>query len=465
MRRLSIPALIGAFLLTPASAVGQDIAEIFSNESFYEEHDLLRGQGDVPFVADAWSMPGTRDSTRVLLGVSLSNDVLQFVRSDAGTWRASYSVRATAENGGPDFDRTWEKSVDVRSFDETTLTGETIVFQTEISLPPGEYDLTLTVRDRNAEKASRASREIEVLDYGTVALGQPVPLKLVRGEGADADFVVHPSHYYDTAPSTIEFLAVATAAPGTGPYRLSARLEAIEAGRDRTIPEWSLEVSPDSTGTVRAFGVMENREARFGEYGLKLELADGSGSVVATTETPLLIAGSSGWIIDNWDDALKLIQYEAVGKEIDILEDIEGPEQRIEAWKCFWSIRDPAPATATNEAMQEYFQRLQIANQRWSSSLRKGFLSDRGRVFVTIGPPDDIQERPMPRETEPFEVWTYYRNNFQIVFVDRIGFNNYQMWNQSLPVYQNELSVIERRKRRFLADRADQCPLLQPAFE
>lgn len=465
MRSISIPVLLTAILLTPALSAGQDIAEIFSNDAFYEAHGVLKAEGDVPFVADVWTFPGAGDSTRVLVGVSLSNDALQFVQTDEGRWRARYAVRATAENGDPAFDRTWEKSVDVDSFDETTLTGETIVFQADLSLRPGEFDLSITVRDRNADEASRASREIEVPDFAPATLGDPVPLKLVRGEGAGADFVVHPSHYYDSAPSTIEFLAVASAAPGSGPYRLSARLVPKEEGRVGTIPEWSAEVAPDSSGIVRTFGALENREPRFGEYGLEIQLADSTGSVVANRVIPLLIAGSSGWIIDNWDDALKLIQYEGTRKEMDILEDVKDPGSRIEAWNCFWAIRDPAPSTASNEAMQDYFRRLQIADRTWSSSLRKGFLSDRGRVYVTLGAPDDIQERPMPREGQPFEVWMYYRNNVQIVFVDRIGFNNYQLLDQSVPVYQNEVSVIERRKRRFLGERADQCPLLAPAFE
>ncbi|MDX1661977.1 MAG: GWxTD domain-containing protein [Gemmatimonadota bacterium] len=467
MRSITIPALIAGLLLSPPLAAGQDIAEIFSNESFYEEHDLLRGRGEVPFVADVWTLPSRSDSTRLLLGVSLSNDALQFVRTEAGTWRASYSVQAVVENGDPVLDRTWEKSVDVRSFDETTLTGETIVFQTDLPLPAGEYELTVTVRDRNADRRSRARREIEVPDFGAMAMSEPVPLKLVRGEGADADYVVHPSHFYATAPSTIDFLSVLSAAPGSGPYRLSARLVPKREGRDRSIPEWSSEVTPDSVGMVRAFGTLENDEPRFGEYGLEVRLADAAGSEVASVETPLLIAGSSGWIIDNWDDALKLVQYEATRKELEILEDVEDPRKRIEAWNCFWAIRDPAPSTATNEAMQEYFQRLQIANERWTSALRKGFLSDRGRVYVTIGAPDDIQQRPMPRDGKPLEVWRYYSRggNFQIVFVDRIGFNNYQLWDRSVPVYQSELSLIERRKREFLARRADECPLLAPAFE
>ena len=34
---------------------------------------------------------------------------------------------------------------------------------------------------------------------------------------------------------------------------------------------------------------------------------------------------------------------------MEILEDIEDPASRLEAWSCFWKIRDPVPATATNE--------------------------------------------------------------------------------------------------------------------
>ena len=56
-------------------------------------------------------------------------------------------------------------------------------------------------------------------------------------------------------------------------------------------------------------------------------------------------------------------------------------------------------------------------------------------------------------------------NPHVVFFVDDIGFNNYQLHPESVPVYQRELSMVERRKRQFLGDRAEVCPLLAPAFE
>lgn len=458
-------------VLAPASAQDDiDFSDIFSNTRFYEEHDLLRAEGDVGFIADAWFLPGPADSVRVLLGLSLSNSDLQFVRTTEGQWQASYGVTASLEPeaGGAPLQREWTKTVDVSSFDETLLTGETIVFQTELRLLPGSYDLVLTVRDRNGDDGSRVDGTLDVpaLAGPQIALSEPVLLRLFRP--GTADYIVNPSHYYATAPPQIDFLVEVSAATGGGPYRLQARL--LPAGGDEEregdqppLPTWSDTLAIGGDGTARAFGTIENSGARFGEYALELQMLDSSGAVVATRETPLLIAGSTGWIADNWDDALSLIRYEATGDEMDILEEIEDPRQRVEAWNCFWAIRDPIPATSGNEALQEYFRKIQVANNTWKSALRPGYLSDRGRVFITLGPPDEVTQRPVPGDSNPFEVWTYHRYNFQILFVDRIGFNNYQLEN--VGTYQRELSLVERRKRQFLEERASSCPLLAPAFD
>jgi GWxTD domain-containing protein len=451
-----------------ASAQDLDVSEIFSNQRFYEASDLLQARGDVRFVADVWYLPGPADSTRALIGISLSNSSLQFVRTDDGRWQATYGVSASleAEDGGNPIEKSWQQSVSVGTFDETMLTGETIVFQTDLTLAPGEYEISLSVRDRNADHSSKASGDLAVpsLPRARLALSEPVLLRLYRPDGNDTEFVVHPSHYYPTTPERIDFLAEASGASAqNAPYALSARLVRVGAQEEDLEPTRIVDLSPDSAGTIEAFGSLQSPAAQFGEYELSLELSDAGGAVVASGSTPVLIAGSSAWITSHWEDALRLIRYEATGDEMDILEDIEEPAKRLEAWNCFWKIRDPIPTTTTNEAMTSYFQRIHTANETWKSALRPGYQSDRGRVFITLGPPDEIIQRPMPAGPVPFEIWRYYDRNFEIRFVDRIGFNNYEIDN--IGTYQSEVSRVERRKLRFLRERADECPLLAPAFE
>ncbi|HUP20998.1 MAG TPA: GWxTD domain-containing protein [Gemmatimonadota bacterium] len=453
------------FGAAPTAAQDIDLSEIFSNRAFYEEHGILRSRGDVDFVGNVWFLPGGADSTRAVLGVALSNDALEFVRTTSGTWRAVYAVSAAFErNGGTVLQNTWERSVDVESFDETNLTGETIIFQTEVGLPVGEYDAAIGVRDVNADDASitRAELTASTTEPGTPRLARPILLKF-HVTGSD-EYVVHPSHYYPSAPERFEFMTALTGLePGAEGWRVRARLVSKDKN-DEPGAEWNGDVA-GGAAPVRVFGAVENDRARFGEYVLEVALVDPQGAEVDRSEAPIMVAGSSGWIADNWKDALRLIRYEATSREIDILEDVEGDEARIDAWNCFWRIRDAAPSTPTNEALQEYFRKVQIANDTWTSALRPGYLSDRGRVYITIGAPDDRREEPMPRSARAYEVWTYLRYNFQIAFVDDIGFNNYQLHPESISIYQRELSLIERRKRQFLGERASVCPLLAPAFE
>ncbi|MGH7544492.1 MAG: GWxTD domain-containing protein [Gemmatimonadota bacterium] len=441
--------------------------DLFSNDRFYQDHGILKAEGDVGFLADLWVLPVASDSARALLGVSLSNSDLEFVRTEEGGWRADYEVQVEFEGDAAPPERSWDQSVEVATFDETRLTGETIVFQTELGLLPGEYEVRVTVRDRNADDASHGRLEVTVPVPSGPVLGEPVPLRQYRpGEGG-GEYIVNAAHTFSVAPTVFEFLIQVAGLDPAASYTLTARILPLEGGddgpSDSTAGQWSGPVQVATDGSLRHVGAIQNEGAEFGEYRLEATLRNGAGDELGGSSTPLLVAGSGGWIAENWEDALSLIKYEATSKEMDILEDVEGEQARIEAWNCFWRIRDPVTATAANEGMSEYFRKIQVANANWQSSLRPGFLSDRGRVYITIGPPDDISQRPVPAGSSAYEVWTYHRYNFQILFVDRIGFNNYQL--ESVDTYQRELATVERRKHRFLEERANVCPLLAPAYE
>ena len=463
--RIAIAAclLAGA---APAAAQSVDLRDIFSNQGFYRKNAILQGRGDVAFTADMWLLPGPADSTRMLVGVSLSNSSLRFKR-EGDVWRANYTVVAEVDpEDGSTFERSWDKSLDLASFDETLVPGELIVFQAEVPIAPGDYEVKVTVRDRNADQSGRVEKKLEVPAAGALRLTL-VPLKLTRGEGDSLEYVVHPSHVFSAAPSRVEFLLAGEGAGEGAVVRAALHREPPAREDDEEEEELGdpLAVWSDTLaggGEFTAFGAFETGEA-FGEYRIVAELLDGAGGATARARTPLLIGGSASWIASHWKDALSLLQYEATEKELEILEDVDDPNQRIEAWTCFWRMRDPIPATVANEALLDYLGRVHTANENWTTALRPGYLSDRGRVYVTLGPPNDIETDPMPRDMQPFEVWTYLRGKeFQIVFVDRIGFNNFQL--DTIGTYQREAAAIQRRRMSFLRDRAPQCPLLQPAY-
>src|SRR5512138_3755851 len=85
----------------------------------------------------------------------------------------------------------------------------------------------------------------------------------------------------------------------------------------------------------------------------------------------------------------------------------------------FWLRRDPTPDTQENEFKEEHYRRIAYANERFASGI-PGWKADRGRIYITYGPPDEREEHPSggtyerPYEegggttsTYPFEKWRY----------------------------------------------------------
>ncbi len=93
----------------------------------------------------------------------------------------------------------------------------------------------------------------------------------------------------------------------------------------------------------------------------------------------------------------------------------------------FWKKRDPTPDTEENEYKNEYFKRIEEANRLFSDGGGKGWLEDRGRIYILIGPPEQrlVYPRGMTFYDVPTEVWYY--GFFPIVFTDEQWNGTYEL--------------------------------------
>ncbi|RPJ51756.1 MAG: GWxTD domain-containing protein, partial [Acidobacteria bacterium] len=137
------------------------------------------------------------------------------------------------------------------------------------------------------------------------------------------------------------------------------------------------------------------------------------------------------------------VVYIITAEERDVFLKLQGDAERDTFIEQFWRRRDPDPATAVNELKEEHYRRIQYANERFAAGLA-GWKTDRGRVYIKFGPPDDIQDYPAgstyvrPQHegggttlVHPFQVWTYNHiegvgTNIEIEFVDPRGGNLYR---------------------------------------
>lgn len=61
----------------------------------------------------------------------------------------------------------------------------------------------------------------------------------------------------------------------------------------------------------------------------------------------------------------------------------------------YWSKLDPTPHTVVNEVYSEFMRRMRYADINFKSFTR-GSLSDRGLTYIRFGPPDQIEQQPVP---------------------------------------------------------------------
>jgi GWxTD domain-containing protein len=119
-------------------------------------------------------------------------------------------------------------------------------------------------------------------------------------------------------------------------------------------------------------------------------------------------------------------------------------DEREQFIEQFWLRRDPTPDTMENEFKEEHYRRIAYANERFASGI-PGWKTDRGRIYITFGPPDEIEshpsggtyERPFEEgggttSTYPFEQWRYrwiegIGTDIIIEFVDPTMTGEYRM--------------------------------------
>ena len=105
------------------------------------------------------------------------------------------------------------------------------------------------------------------------------------------------------------------------------------------------------------------------------------------------------------------------------------PSGKRDYLRRFWSRRDPTPGTAENELEEDFYRHIAEANRRFhegGAAQIPGWRTDRGRIVIRLGPPDEVLSRPQPPGSLPYEVWKYTRHRqLKYCFVDLTRFGNY----------------------------------------
>lgn len=406
--------------------------------ALYRRMGLLAEAGETPFVGSLSFFAGpSGDSTSIVATVSLANRVLRF-RSEGDRWRASYDVAIEVRSGTSIVQELRSREVvRVLAFRETTRDDESVLFKQVINLAPGTYDIRLTVRDESATRGSAVEATIGVPRFAEGSVSSPVPVYEARPReqlGAPPDILPTPRSTAVFGRDSVILIYAEGYGQGTSmPVRVTVKSDESNA----TLWSDSLLLARHGDHFSSTFAVPV---ARLGVGVMTLGLTNPTSS--DTLRIPLFVAFGEDLPVATFSQMLDYLRYYVSAQRLQAMRDAQ-PEARAGLWAAFLRETDPVSQTPAHEGLREYFSRIAQANLRFREEGQAGWLTDRGRVVVALGQPDQIYEPTMSDIGQRGRslVWEYRDHRLQVVFIDQTGFGR---WRMTLPS-ESEFEAVVRR--------------------
>ena len=406
--------------------------------SLYRRLGLLAEAGETPFVGNLAFLAGKAvDSSIVVLTISIANRALHFAR-DGDRYRAVYHVGLEVKRGGATVQNlSSTESVRVLAFRETQRTDESVLFRQILSVAPGTYDLRLLVRDDSVAHGSAIEATIGVPRFTEGSLSSPI---------AFYEATIRPSRdslprFVATPRSTVVFgrdtlLPVYVEGYGSQsefPVHISVQAEGTRSSL------WSDSLNLPRRGDLFA-GTMNIPIGRLGVGVMTIGVSRVGNA--DTLRAPLFVAFGEDLPVATFAEMLDYLRYFVSAPKLQALRDAS-PDARAALWAAFLKETDPVPQTPQHEGLRDYFNRIAQANARFREEGAAGWLTDRGRVFVALGAPDQVIEPNINdlNQRGRAQIWEYRQHRLQVVFIDQTGFGRWRMTLSS----ETEFESVVRR--------------------
>jgi len=349
----------------------------------------------------------------VEIKMSIPYDEIHFVKQkDQFNGRFDVSIMIFEEKEKV-IGESWIEKLSVDEFKMTNSRKKTVELIKNYTLKPGKYRLEVLITDLKTQNRRKQVREIDMsrLSEGTWMLGD---LYFADDSLQEARS--------DEMPEAVYVGFSASGVEGRYPFSYILR----SGGQILKHAKFDVDLVKEKH---EYFFPVKTSDLSYNQYYLTMKAV--VDSVEYFREIPLRVQwGGSNVLIPNLDDAIEQMRYLShtgyfSTKEYRKIMNASGNEQK-EFFTETWKKIDPTPHTENNELMNEYYYRVNVADQRFSGH-RDGWRTDRGMIYIIYGEPDAIEEHHMEIDTKPYMIWYYYSVNRSFIFVDQTGFGDFQL--------------------------------------
>jgi len=393
-------------------------------------------------VSDVITYRGDDGNTVVDVFIKVSTDSLIAVEAEGETFiEVSFSVSVLDSLSSSRISDKWDRHLG--SPPQATM-GSDVYFldSATFDLPPGTYDFIIELTDRNSYSSYSLRKSETIPSYSApgLQLSDPILASAIQRAEVPGQFVrngyaisPNPDHRFGARSRIMyvyhELYGGTTGAAVEDSFEVTYRI-LDEFGRQ--VRAFAPEIKRRSGPNTAHVGGLSIAGLSKGRYTLSIRVEDRTSGLHTTARTPFEIVpyrfspGSPELTDEEISKSIDIISYLGSSREKALLEGLD-ETGRANFVRRFWSDRDPNGSEPGNTYFYEMLKRYDYANERFSGHI-PGWLTDRGRIYISYGQPRDVERHVNNPDTKDYEIWTYaIEGETMFIFVDERGFGQYRL--------------------------------------
>jgi len=367
--------------------------------------------------------------TRLDVFIQVPYDELSFVKT-GNTFESNFMLSITVYDEKKEkvlTEKTWNEKLDVADFSQTNSKNNFNISMRSFELVPAKYLVRTSLEDKESKKSFSSENIFTVRDLS------------IKPSVSDMMFIAKQT----IAQGTNKILPNITRNITTQNDGIPLFFELYSDKPGNIKVEFSISISEKlvftdtliktvDSGKTQVFYTFKPKDVSLGTYLLSIKIKNDNGEAVSSTYKSFIArwAGLPS-VVTDLDKAIAQLVFIATSSEKNYIEEAKDREEKVKRYLEFWKKKDPVPSTDENEVFDEYYRRINYANENFSHYV-EGWKTDRGMVYIILGGPNNIDRHPFDYDSKPYEVWEYYELNHSFMFLDETGFGDFRL---TTPLY------------------------------
>ena len=414
--------------------------------------------------------------------LSVIGNSVVFTKNAAGKFQGSVQVGMVFKKNG-EIKYADKYNLLSQEINDTTQVNFNFLDQQRIPLPDGEYTFELSIADKNSADQPFTNTQNISISYSTdkIAISGIELLESYTKAGQNGpltkngfDLVPFVNNFYPPATNSLKFYAEiyhASKVLHDDAFLVSYYLEEYETGitldkykvfskqqpRDVNVVMSELNIEGLISGNYNL--VIEVRNNKNDLLAMQQLFFQRSSNIVVESPVDIMAVNISNTFVAGLTDSVKLKECIRSFRPIsnpseNNFEDFQLKRAGLSTMQQyvykFWKTRSPENPEA---GFRKYMEQVEEVNAIYKTPIEKGYETDRGRVYLQYGPPNEIVKEDREPDTYPYEIWHYYKiknqTNRKFVFYNRdLVSNDYRLLHSDMTGENFETSwqdILHRR--------------------